>query len=385
MGTALLLALLVATPSRAEEPPIKVGMIYTFSGPAGSMGEVTDYGVKTFVAQHGDTVAGRKVEIIRRDVSGQAPDLAKRLAQALVVQDHVDFLTGIDFTPNAVAIGQVSTASKTPAVDMNASGTPILKNAPYMIRVSQTNQQNSGPMGQWAAKNGIRTAFIAVADFAPGLDAAAAFTKTFTAGGGKIVGELHLPQESINFAAELQRIKDSKPDAVYVFLTPLPQAPIFLRQFKDAGLEQQGIKVLASGELTDEFILPKALGDVALGVITSHNYTYLHDSELNRSFKKTFDQLIAGKSRPTQMSVSAYDGMNAIYKVIEAQQGHLDPDKTMALWKGMTFESPRGMIEIDPETRDIIQDISIRRVEKVDGELQNVEIDRFPRVPPGGL
>jgi branched-chain amino acid transport system substrate-binding protein len=373
-------ALFASGPAAAEEPALKIGLIGPFSGPSLESGGMEfDGGIKTFLKIHGDTVAGRKVEIIRRDVPNPMPDLAKRSATELVVRDKVDFLTGVIFTPNALAVGQVSGETGTPLVIMNAATTGIMAKIPNAVRMSFTLSQAILPLGAWAARNGHKRAFTLVADYAPGIDAENAFSRTFTEGGGQVVEKLRVPLVSTEFSSYVRSIKDSKADAVFLFLPTSDTARAFLKAFKDAGLADS-VRVLADGGVTAPQNLA-AMGDEALGVISSHHYTETHDSPENNAFVKVFAEENGGRL-PTYIAVAAYDAMAAMYKVTQAQQGKLTLKTTMEQLSNLQLQSPRGPIQISPATRDITQNIYIRKVEKRGGRLVNVEIETLKAVTP---
>jgi branched-chain amino acid transport system substrate-binding protein len=361
----------------ADAPPVRVGMITTLSGPFTQSGKAGNAAIAAFFREHGTTAAGRKIEIIERDDGGNAPDVAKRLAQELIVSDHVDFLMGLVFSPNAKAVGDISTSAKKPTFIINAAAYGLLEPNPYMARFSYTLGQQTAPLAQWALKNNIKNVYTVVLDYSAGIDAANSFQTAFTAGGGKIAGELHIPQNSQDFSAYIQRIKEAKPQAIFAFLS-VSGGP-FLKAWDAAGGPATGTKILATGDLTNETLLP-ADGDSALGVITAMNYSASHDSKLNRDLTRDMRAADASVESPDFASVATYDALHAIYDVINAQKGNLDPDKTMQLVRGMKLDSPRGPIEIDAHTRDIVQNIYIRRVEKRDGKLINNEIAIFPHV-----
>jgi branched-chain amino acid transport system substrate-binding protein len=361
-----------------QQTPIRIGIIYSFSGAGGTAGKEFDDVVAVFQKQHGDTINGRKVEIIRRDDGGIAPDNAKRLAQELVVQQHVDVLAGLIFTPNAVAVGTVSTQAKMPVFIVNATTSNIMAKNPYMSRYSMTATQVTVPLAKYAYKTGQRNMYVVFMDYGPGIDSGQTFESAFTAEGGKIAGEIRVPVTATDFSAYLQRVKDAKPDGMYIFLNASGAGTAFLKQAKAQGLGGAGIKIFCSGDLVTEQSLP-AIGDAAAGVISSMNYSGTHDSKMNRDFVKAF-MAQSGGLPPTFGGVGTYDTFTAIYKVLEAQKGQIDPDKTMDLVKALKFESPRGPIAIDPDTRDIIQNVYIRRTELKGGKLVNTEIDTYPMV-----
>jgi branched-chain amino acid transport system substrate-binding protein len=373
---AAAVALFVTHAAGAQSPPLKIGLVATLSGNFTSAGKSADAAIAAFMKSHGDTVAGRKVQVIKRDDGGNAPDTAKRLAQELIVSEHVDFLMGLTFSPNAKAVGDVSTSAKKPVFITNAASNGILEPNPYMARFSYTEGQLTTPLAQWALKNKIKTVYSIALDYATGIDAATGFESAYTAGGGKIVGQVRVPLNAQDFSAYVQRIKEARPQAIFAFLT-VSGAP-FLKAWDAAGGPATGARILATGDVANENSLP-SYGDAALGMITAMNYAESHNSPLNKTLIRDM-HAIDPTVDPDFGSVATYDVMQAIYKVVEAQKGNLDPDKTMQLVRGMKIDSPRGPIQIDPQTRDVVQTIYIRRVEKVDGKYQNTEIASYPNV-----
>jgi len=371
------LAIALSPIAAADAPPLRIGFLGTFSGPFTASGKTADAAIAAFFKEHGDTVAGRKVEIIKRDDGGNAPDTAKRLAQELIISDHVDFLMGLMFSPNAKAVGDISTSARMPTFITNAGGYGILEANPYMARFSSTEGQMTSVLARWALKNNIKNAYTIVLDYGPGIDAANGFSGVFTAGGGKIVGEARVPQTEQDYSAYVQRIKDAHPEAIFAFLTV--SAESFFKAWTAAGGRATGAKILGTSDITNEGAL-QGLGDEAIGVITAGNYAATHDSPLNRQLTRDMRAADPTTTGPEFTSVAVYDALQAIYKVVAEQRGTLDPDKTMQLVRGLKIESPRGPIEIDPQTREIIQNIYIRRVDKVNGRLQNTEIAVFPAV-----
>ena len=355
--------------------PVKIGLILPMSGPFAAYGKQIEHGVKLYLAQHGDTYGGRKVELILKDDNpGTSGDIDKRLAQELVVKDKVDILAGFGLTPSAFAVAPLATEAKKPMIVMNAATSAITTKSPYIIRTSMTLPQNSAPIATWAAKNGIKKVFTLVADYGPGIDAEAQFKKTFTAAGGQIVGEVRAPVKNPDFAPFLQKIKDTKPDAVFLFLPPGAETIAFMKGFKERGLEQAGIRLISTGDLPDEDIL-EAVGDSALGLVTSFHYSEAHKSPENQAYVAAYYKAYP-KDRPNFMSVGGYDGMHLIAEVLKKTGGSTDADKFVETAKGMKWTSPRGPVSIDPATRDIVQTIYIRKTERVDGKLQNVEFDQ---------
>lgn len=375
-------AVLATGPALANEP-LKIGLIATYSGPYADYGKQFDDGIALYLKESGGKIGGRAVEIVKKDTAGAAPDLAKRLAQELVVRDKVNFLTGLDFSPNAFSVATIATQAKIPTVVINASASAITTSSPYIARVSFTVQQVSAPMAQWALKNGIKDAYTVVADYGPGADAETAFKKAFSAGGGTVSGSVRTPMSNPDFSAYVQRIKDAKPQAVFFFFPSGVMPPAFLKVWKERGMDAAGIKLLATGEATDDSYL-EATGDIALGLVTSHHYSYAHASAKNQKFVKDFAAAFGTKLRPSYFAVAAYDGMAALDAALKKTGGDVTGDKVMAALKGLKLESPRGPIEIDADTRDIVQTVYIRRTEKVGGQLVNTEFDKFDAVKDPG-
>jgi branched-chain amino acid transport system substrate-binding protein len=375
---------LVATGAGADNTPIKIGIVYSYTGSSPDAGPILDTSVAAWLAQHKNMMGGRPVQILKRDDTGVAPDVAKRLATELVLQNKVDFLMGAIYTPNAVAMSAVAAQSKTPYCIVNAAGSKIMANAPYTARLGVTMPQITVPLAKWAAKNGIKTVYNVLANYQPGIDGGKAFSDTFTAAGGKMVGEVLVPVNNTEYSAYIQRVKDAKPDAVFVFVGAGEPAVAFFKAFHQAGLDKMGIRILASGDALEEDALPQ-MGDEPNGVISTLNYSSVHDSPENREFVKAFKAADAGKNlQPNFMAVAAYDCMSAMDKVVVAQKGTLDPDKTMALWAGLKLESPRGPIQLDPTTRDITQNMYMRKTEKASGKYVDSEFATTPTVKADG-
>ena len=355
--------------------PLKIGLILPMSGPFAAYGKQIEHGVKLYLSQHGDTVAGRKVELdVKDDNPGTAGDVDKRLAQELVVKDKVDILAGFGLTPSAFAVAPVATEAKKPMVVMNAATSAITTKSPYIVRASMTLPQTSAPIASWAAKNGIKKVFILVADYGPGYDAEAQFKKTFTAAGGEIVDDVRAPVRNPDYGPFLQRIKDAKPDAVFMFLPPGAGTIAFMKEFTERGLAKSGIKLIATGDLTDEDLL-EGFGDSALGIINSFHYSAAHDSAVNKAYVAAYKKAYPN-DQPNFMSVGGYDGMQLIDKALTKTGGDAGAEKFVKAAEGLSWESPRGPVTIDPATRDIIQNIYIRKVERVNGKLQNTEFDK---------
>jgi branched-chain amino acid transport system substrate-binding protein len=374
---------LSATAARADDT-IKVGLILESSGPFASQARQIANGARAYIKAHGDSVAGKKIELVLKDVGGPAPDVSKRLAQELVTRDKVQFLGGFVLTPNALAVAPVATQAKVPTIIMNAATSIITTKSPYIARVSFTLSQVAAPLAEWAAKNKIKHVYTLVSDYGPGNDAEATFKKVFTAHGGEVVGSVKVPLKNPDFSPFIQRIKDAKPEAVFVFV-PAGEASVgFMKAFSERGLDKAGIKLIGTGDLTDDDVLT-AMGDPALGVISTHHYSAAHESPENTAFKKAYAEVAGAGVRPNFMAVGGWDGMHLIYDTVKKLGGDVDGDKAMAyITSGVTIQSPRGTIAIDPTTRDIVQDVYVRKVQRVGGQLYNVEFDKVAKVKDPG-
>jgi branched-chain amino acid transport system substrate-binding protein len=367
------------TPASAADGTVKIGLIVPMTGGQASTGKQLDNSVKLYMQQHGDTVADKKIEVILKD-DGANPENTKRIAQELIANDKVDILAGFGITPTALAVAPLATQAKIPEIVMLAGTSIITERSPYIVRTSFTLAQSSTIIGDWAAKNGIRKIATMTSDYAPGNDALQFFKEHFTAGGGKIVEEVKVPLANPDFAPFLQRMRDSKPDAMFVFV-PGGQGGNFMKQFSERGLDKSGIKVIGPGDVMDDDLL-NGMGDAAVGAVTAHMYSAAHPSQTNKDFVAAYKK--AFNSRPGFVAVGGYDGIHMIYAALKKTGGKADGDLLVAAMKGMAWESPRGPISIDPETRDIVQNIYIRKVEKVDGELYNVEFQEFDAVKDPG-
>ena len=375
---ALAMASALLAPALAGDT-VKVALIIPMTGGQASTGKQLDNAVKLYIQQHGDTVAGKKIEIILRD-DGANPENTKRLAQELIVNDKVDVIAGFGITPTALAAAPLATQAKIPEIVMLAGTSIITERSPYIVRTSFTLAQSSTIIGDWAAKNGIKRVATLTSDYAPGNDALQFFREHFVAGGGQIIEEVKVPLVNPDYAPFLQRMKDAKPDAMFVFV-PGGQGGNFMKQFSERGLDKSGIKVIGPGDVMDDDLL-NGMGDAALGTVTAHMYSAAHPSQLNKDFVAAYNK--AFNSRPGFVAVGGYDGMHLLYEALKKTGGKADGDALVAAMKGMAWESPRGPISIDPETRDIVQNIYIRKVEKVDGELYNVEFATFDAVKDPG-
>ncbi|WP_086091213.1 ABC transporter substrate-binding protein [Pseudorhodoplanes sinuspersici] len=369
---ATLGALLVLATTAQAQDTIKIGLIMPYSGQFADTAVQMDNGIKLYVQRYGATVAGKKIEFIRKDTGGVAPDVAKRLAQELVVRDGVDILAGFVLTPNALAAADVSASAKKLMVIMNAGTSIITTKSPYAVRTSVTLPQVSEAFGQWAAKNSVKKVYTMVSDFGPGHDAEQGFQRAFKEAGGEIIGSVRFPVANPDFSAFVQRAKDLNPEAIFLFVPAGAQPAAFAKALAERGLDAKKVKVLGTGEVTAEAAL-KGMGDASLGILTAWNYDPQHDTGSNKAFVK--DYVSAFGRTPDFMSAGGYDGMHLIYEALKKTGGKTDGDALITATKGMAWESPRGPIAIDPETRDVVQNIYIRRVEKIEGVPVNVIID----------
>jgi branched-chain amino acid transport system substrate-binding protein len=369
-------ALSLTAASAQAQSTVKIGALLPMTGPQQSTGVQISNAIRLYMAQNGDTVAGKKIQLIIKD-DGASPDNSKRLAQELIVKDNVNFVVGFGVTPTALAVAPLATEAKIPEIVMAAGTSIITERSPYIVRTSFTLPQSTVIMADWAIKNGIRKVVSVVSDFAPGIDSEVSFKDTFTKGGGQVLEAIRVPLASPDFAPFLQRARDAKPDAVFVFV-PSGQGSIFVKQFIERGLDKAGIKLIGPGDVTDDDQL-NGMGDQVIGAVTAHIYSAAHPSAANKAYVAAF-KAANGGMRPNFMSLGGYDGMHLIYEALKKAGGKTDGDSLLAAMKGLAWESPRGPISIDPETRDIIQNVYMRKVEKVDGELYNVEFETFPNV-----
>jgi len=367
-------ALAVATAS-AWADDVTIGMILPMTGPSASTGKQEKAGAELYIAEHGATVAGKTIKLEIKDDTGAA-DITKRLAQELVANDHAAALLGFGLTPLALAAAPIATEAKVPEIVSAAATAMITEKSPFIVRTSFTLPQASAPMADWAFKNGIKKVVTIVTDYGPGIDAEKWFGETFKKDGGEIIQAIRVPLKNPDFAPFLERVKDDKPDAVFVFV-PSGFGAIFMKQFVEQGLDKAGIKLIGTGDVTDDDLLA-AIGDPALGAVTTHHYSAAHDSPENKAFVAAFEK--ANGFRPNFMAVGAYDGMALIYHALEATKGATDGPALLTAMKGAKWVSPRGPVEIDPETRDVVQNIYVRKVEKKDGELYNEEFETIPSV-----
>ena len=374
MAASIALAGFMALPAVAQET-VKIGLILPMTGPFASTGRQVDAGVKAYMSLKGDTVAGKKIEVVLRDDAGIA-DQTRRIAQELVVNEGVKMLMGFGLTPLAMSVSPVINQAKIPAIITSATTSAIMPQSEYYVRTSMAGPQSAVPVATWAVQNGLKRVVTLVSDYGPGIDIEKGFTEQFKKEGGEIVEAVRVPLQNPDFAPFLQRVRDSKPDAVFVFV-PSGVGSLFMKQFVDRGLAEAGIRLIATGDVTDDDLL-NGIGPAAKGVITGHFYSANHDSPENKAFVAEVRK--TNNMRPNFMSVGGYDAMHLAYAALEKTGGDTDGTKLVDAMKGMEWVSPRGPIAIDPATRDIVQDIYMREVKEVDGELYNVEFATYPKI-----
>jgi branched-chain amino acid transport system substrate-binding protein len=371
---ASLAALAASASAAAAQEPLKLGLIQSMTGAFNTTGKAVINGALLYLKQHGDTVAGRKIQIVLKD-DATAPDAAKRLAQELIVNEKVAIL-GVGITPSALSVAPLATEGKIPTVVLVSGASVTVERSPYMVRTSFTLAQSSATIADWAVKNGARKIVTIVNDWAPGLEAEAAFKAGIAKGGAEIVESMRVPLANPDFAPFLQRARDDKPDTLFVYF-PGFQAGLFAKQFLERGMDKSAIRIIGPGDLTDDDELP-GMTDAMLGIVTAHHYSAVHDSALNKAYVADFEA--AYGKRPNFVSVGGYDAMHLIFEALEKTDGKTDGDALVSAMKGMKWESPRGPMEIDPRTRDVVHNEYIRRVQRVDGQLSNVEFETYPMV-----
>jgi branched-chain amino acid transport system substrate-binding protein len=372
---AAIAALALAGAAQAQDT-VKIGLIMSYSGQFADPAAQMDNGIKLFVKQHGDTIAGKKIEFIRKDTGGPNPDVAKRLAQELVVRDKVDILAGFTLTPEALGAADISAEAKKLLVVMNAATSIITAKSPYIVRTSLTIPQLEHPFGQWAFKSGIKKVYTMVSDYGPGIDAETWFQRGFKEAGGEVVGSVRMPVANPDFSAFVQRAKDLNPEAIFIFIPGGAQPIAITKAFQERGFPAD--KILGQGEITMDDNALKSMGDAAVGIRTVFHYGWEHKSAANEAFVKAYRAEF--NRSPDVFSIGAWDGMHLIYEALKKTGGKADGDSLITAAKGMKWESPRGPISIDPDTRDVVQNVYVRKVERVGGGTQNVEIDTIPNV-----
>jgi len=374
---AATLAMPALGPALAQGDAARIGLILPMTGPFASTGRQIEAAVKLYLKQNGDSFGGRRVEVLLRDDTGTAPEVTRRLAQELVVRGKVKVLAGFGLTPLAFAAAPVATEAKLPMIVMAAATSVIVQRSPYILRTSFTLPQVTAPIAAWALKDGVKTAATLVTDFAPGLDAERVFKERFTAGGGTVALELRTPLRNPDYAPFLQRVRDTRPEALFIFV-PSGEGAAVMKQFAERGLAAAGVRLIGTGDVVDDDIL-NDIGRPALGAVTSHHYSAAHDSAENRAYVAAFTAANPGM-RPNFMSVGGWDGMHLIAEALGATKGATDGDALLAAMKGRSWTSPRGPVTIDAATRDIVQDVHIRRVAEKDGQIWNIEFDRVAAV-----
>ena len=379
LQTLALAALAASTSGVMAQEKFKIGLVLPMTGQQATTGRQIEAAARLYMAQNGDTVAGKKIELIVKDDTS-LPDQTRRLAQELIVNDKVNVLAGMGITPSAMAVAPLATQSKTPLVVMAAATSSITEASPYIVRTSFTLPQASVALADWAPKNGIKKVVTLVSDYGPGIDAEKFFKERLTFNGGQVIEQLRVPLRNPDFAPFLQKVRDAKPDALFVFV-PSGAGAAVMKQFLERGMDKAGIKLIGTGDVTDDDIL-NSMGDVALGVVTSHHYSASHNSPLNKKFVEAFQKANNGL-RPNFMAVGGYDGMRVIYEAAKATKGG-SGEALLEAMKGQIFESPRGPMFIDAQTRDVVHNIYIRNVEKVGGQLYNQEFATIKDVKDPG-
>lgn len=373
-AAALGCSLLTMAPALAQDS-VKIGLVLPMTGPFASTGRQIEAAAKLYMTQNGATVAGKRIELIIKDDTG-TPDVTRRIAQELLVNDKVSVLAGFGLTPLAYAAAPLATQAKTPVVVMAAATSAVTEQSPFIVRTSFTLPQVTIGVADWAAANNVKKVMSMVADYGPGIDAEKAFKERFTKAGGEIMGEVRVPLRNPDFAPFLQRISETKPDALFVFV-PSGMGALFMKQFVERGLDKSGVRLIGTGDVTDDDIL-NSMGDAALGVVTAHHYSASNTSPANKAFVAAYTK--ATGNRPNFMAVGGYDGMHLIYEALKKTNGNADGTALIEAMKGMAWTSPRGPVSIDAKTRDIVQNVYMRKVEKVDGQLYNVEFSTFANV-----
>ncbi|MGZ5651830.1 MAG: ABC transporter substrate-binding protein [Usitatibacter sp.] len=361
---------------------VKIGLIIPLSGPFASTGRQLEAAVRLYMQVNGDTAGGRKLELLVRDDTGLAPETTKRLAQELITREQVSFLAGFGLTPLALATAPVATEAKIPMIVMAAATSIIPQRSPYIVRSNFTVPQITAPMADWAAKKGMKRLFTMVTDYAPGLECESVFVKTFTAAGGKILESIRTPLRNPDYGPFIQRVKDARPEALFLFV-PSGEGTGVMKQYLDRGLREAGITLICTGDVLDDDLL-ESVGPLASGIISSHHYSAAHDSPENKAYFDAFTKANPGM-RPNFMSVGGYDGMHVIYEALNKTRGDLDGTKLVEAMKGLKWMSPRGPMSIDPETRDVVQTIYIRRCEIIGGKPWNIEFDKVENVKNPGV
>ena len=380
LGSAAAAAAVCLPRGARAADPVRVGLVLPLTGPFASTGRQIEAAVRLYMAKNGDSVAGQKIELLVRDDTGLAPETTKRLSQELIARDKVSFLAGFGLTPLALATAPLATEAKIPMIVMAAATSIVPQRSPFIVRSNFTVPQITTPIADWGAKSGIKSVVTMVTDYAPGLECEKAFIARFTGHGGKVLESVRTPLRNPDYAPFLQRAKDARPDALFLFV-PSGEGAAVMKQFADRGLKEAGIRLICTGDVLDDDLL-QAIGPPALGVVSSHHYSAAHDSAENKEYVSSFMKANGGL-RPNFMSVGGYDGMHVIYEALRKTGGAAgDGEKLVNAMKGLSWVSPRGPMTIEAETRDVAQDIYIRRCEMKDGKLWNVEFDKIEKVRP---
>lgn len=376
----LLLAALVlpAAVARAEGEAIRVGVLSQDTGPFAQNGRSFRQGIAAYQAIHGETVGNRKIEFVYRDIGGEKPGVAKQLAEQLIVRDKVKMFAGFVLTSEALAITSVADQTKTPAVSFIASSPMILTNSKFFLKAGQHISQSSSIGAVFARKQGKSRAYIVVSDYQPGHDAQKTFRKTFESLGGTVVGEVRVPLSTIDFSSVVERIAQTKPDAINVFVPPGAPAIALLRALSERGLTRDTL-VVGMGEAEDHVLLQ--YDDSVLGYYGALYYAEALDNSENKAFIAKLKELNGPDTLPDFAAASAYDGTALIYHMVEALKGkEWDGAAALQAALGYSWNGVRGPITVDPNTRELIQNIYVRQVRKIDGKLKNVIVDQFPNV-----
>ncbi|UPJ63796.1 ABC transporter substrate-binding protein [Bradyrhizobium sp. 191] len=379
---AALAGVLLLGSTSVHTEPVKVGIIGPFSGPFSNFGEGWKAAIDAYQKLHGKSAGGQEIELIFRDLTGPNPSEAKALVQELVIKEKVQYLGGIVFTPNAFAIAPVVEEARIPTVIFNAATSSVLDKSKYFVRTSYTLPQITVPIARFMLDEHINRAVTMVSDYAPGADAEGSFIKTFEAGGGKVIEKVRVPLKTTDFGPFLQRVKGSAPQALFIFFPGGPPSYGVIKAYKDNDLRSSGIRFFGTSE-ADEKDLP-AIGDSALGLESGMFYSGAHASAANEEFVTAL-KAVAPTATANATALEGFDGMAAIYHMVDATKGQRNPDAAMAAIRRFAWESPRGPVRIDPESRHIVQNVYIRKVEKgADGKLFHKEFKTYEQQPDYG-
>ena len=361
---------------------VKVGVVLPFTGGAAQFGQQIERGYQLYMKLHGGELGGHKIEIIKRDSKRPGGDIAKNAAQELITRDKVDILTGFVFSPNAMSVAPLATQGKVPMVIMNAGTAWIPSLSPYIARVSFTMWHAGYLMGEYAAKKlGYKTAAVGYTNYPPGKDSLNAFKTGFQSAGGKVVDEIPMggPREVPDFTPWFQRVKDAKPDTFFVFVPAGNHAAAVIKTYAALGMRAAGTDLIGPGDITQDTKL-QSMGEDAVGLVTMHHYSADYQTPENQAFVKAWKAAYGADTTPDFMGVQGYDGMAAIFEVIRKLDGKIDAEKAIEVLKGWKFDSPRGPISIDPETRDIVMNEYVHKIVMKGGRLVVEVGEIFPNV-----